>query len=45
MSTSFDGQRAYEQVKHLTLDVGARVMGTAGAKQAADSIRAYFESL
>ena len=44
MTISFDGQRAYEYMKHLAVDIGPRVMGTEGGKQAAAYIRLCFES-
>jgi aminopeptidase YwaD len=43
VKTSFDGQRAYDYVKHLSVDIGPRVMGTTGDRQAAAYIRSRFE--
>lgn len=45
MTISFDGQRAYDHVEHLSVEIGPRVIGTEGDKQAADYIRSHFESL
>lgn len=42
---SFDGQQVYRHTKYLSVDIGSRVMGSAGGKRAADYIRDYFDDL
>jgi hypothetical protein len=44
MKPKFDGQRAYDHVKHLTVEIGPRVMGTEGDRQAAAYIQSCFEA-
>jgi hypothetical protein len=45
MMTKFEGHRAYQHIQHLAVDIGPRVMGSSGEKQATDYIRQYFEEL
>lgn len=44
MKYQFDGQRAYEHIQALSVDIGARVSGTEAEKQAADYVAAQLES-
>lgn len=45
MVESFDAERALDHIRHLSVDIGPRVMGTDADRQAGDYIRAYFEAL
>jgi len=42
---TLDGQRAYDHIRYLSMDIGPRVRGSDGDKKAAGYIRSYFESL
>jgi len=43
-NTTFDGQKAYEYLEHLTVTIGARLTGTPGEHKAAAYIARQFKS-
>jgi len=43
-ATSFDGKKAYRYLKHLTVDIGARLTGSPGEHRAARYLRKLFQS-
>jgi aminopeptidase YwaD len=44
MTTHFEGQRAYQHIKALSVDIGPRVSGTPAEKQAAEYVASQFSS-
>ncbi len=44
MTTLFDGQRAYDHVHHLSVNIGPRLCGTDKELEAIEYVRAAFES-
>ena len=45
MTVQFEGQRAYEHIKALSVDIGPRVSGTEAEKQAAEYVARQFEEM